>query len=836
MQEFPPLAQLLGDARVAALVAAPSPAFLIDSAGRLHFANRSALALVGARTLAEAVARGPDALGSLADTARELIPTLSPSGAPRLEHLRPPGDGFADPIVFAVTRFSLHRGGEAALLVGIDTGRDRSLELRLAVAALLDGEAEPMALLDWSGRTIHANSAAAHLLGTQSLTELDPAAAAALADVERGDFAAAAIAGRRALLRRVELGTASAILAVFAASAHGHAHPHQTTARHAVRAAEPHAAAPAPRPPKLPTRFVWQMDAEGRFSNVSPDLAAVVGVENAAIVGLDWPAVLDKVGVADNGAALAAIARRDTWSGVTVLWPVAGTDLARPVDLAALPVFDRERHFLGYRGFGVFHDPVPQAARAPYAEPLPSTPQESSPAARPPLALVEQPENVVPLRTAAPDHARRPALTAGERNAFREIARVLGTKLEDVRRGVEGAAPAATPANPEPPPTPPEPPSPELPQPVAFEAPYVRDTPVPAFTRTVANGERAVLDRLPLGIAVHRAEQVLYANRMLLDWIGLASVDELNQAGGLRRLFAEGPKHDPDGSGEGRTFAVTGRHGEPIPVEARLLSAPWEGESALVYVLRRAGAGLDERLEATELALREAESTARELRAILDTATDGVLLLDRDGRVLNMNRSAEALFGFDAQEVEGQSFTMLFAPESRRAAVDYLDGLASNGVASVLNDGREVLGRVREGGLIPLFMTLGRVRESADRFCAVFRDISQWKRAEQELVSAKRDAEQSSSHKSDFLALNAIIGFAEVMAEERFGPVGNQRYREYLKDIQTSGAHLISLINDLLDLSKIEAGKLELAFAIKSGPNSGTLVEVTFPTTRVLAE
>ena len=60
--------------------------------------------------------------------------------------------------------------------------------------------------------------------------------------------------------------------------------------------------------------------------------------------------------------------------------------------------------------------------------------------------------------------------------------------------------------------------------------------------------------------------------------------------------------------------------------------------------------------------------------------------------------------------------------------------------------------------------------------------------------------------------LNAIIGFSEMMMEERFGPVGNERYRDYLKDINTSGAHVVSLLNDLLDLSKIEAGKMELSF------------------------
>ena len=86
--------------------------------------------------------------------------------------------------------------------------------------------------------------------------------------------------------------------------------------------------------------------------------------------------------------------------------------------------------------------------------------------------------------------------------------------------------------------------------------------------------------------------------------------------------------------------------------------------------------------------------------------------------------------------------------------------------------------------------------------------------------AAREEAERASAAKSDFLArvsheirtpLNEIIGFAEVMMEERFGPVGNERYKEYLKDVHTCGTHVLSLVNDLLDLSKIEAGKMELA-------------------------
>jgi PAS domain S-box-containing protein len=206
---------------------------------------------------------------------------------------------------------------------------------------------------------------------------------------------------------------------------------------------------------------------------------------------------------------------------------------------------------------------------------------------------------------------------------------------------------------------------------------------------------------------------------------------------------------------------------------------------------------------------------------ILDTATDGIIVVDEHGRIENINRSAEALFGIEAGAVLKQPFTELFAEESRKAALDYLDGLAENGVASVLNDGREVIGKVPKGGLIPLFMTMGRLG-GGPKFCAVLRDITHWKNVEEELIAAKRAAESANAQKSEFLAkisheirtpLNAIIGFSEVMMGERFGPIGNERYRDYLKDIHVAGTHLVSLLNDLLDLSKIETGQLDLTFA-----------------------
>ncbi len=223
--------------------------------------------------------------------------------------------------------------------------------------------------------------------------------------------------------------------------------------------------------------------------------------------------------------------------------------------------------------------------------------------------------------------------------------------------------------------------------------------------------------------------------------------------------------------------------------------------------------------------LRHYQREARELAAILDTAMDGVAVLDAQGRVKTLNRSAEALFGFDRAEVSGKPFTTLIAPESRARADSYFEGLKSNGVASLLNDGREILGLTRQGGTIPLFMTLGKIGDGAAheeaRYCALLRDMTHWKTVERELDEARREAERASALKSDFLArisheirtpLNAILGFAEVIMDEQFGPIGNARYKDYLKDIRNSGALVLSLVNDLLDLSKIEAGKMELSF------------------------
>ena len=603
-----------------------------------------------------------------------------------------------------------------------------------------------------------------------------------------------------------------------------------------------------------PDRFVWQMDSEGRFTFVSYEFAQALGPNAARLADRTWHDVAQEYGLNDEGAVEKAIEKRDTWSGVSVLWPAEGTGLRVPVDLAALPAFGRNRTFEGFRGFGICRtmdavdDPnttgltlgaeptdvevasdtdsvalEPETSGNGDDQPIKDAAVSSGDGAETAPARGEVLNQPTALREEPAPIVSKPLLSKPEREAFRQIADALGARLEgdDHPDSVHMAADA--------------PAQPDANAPSGADAENVVPLPSAFASGKPSRVDATLLDRLPIGVIIARDRSVLYANQPMLGLIGYPSKHALDAAGGLEAVIA-GPD---DGNADIATDKfVKLRHceGHLISVVARLHAVPWNDGNALMMSFRAIEStepAPPVKTEATTPApwpedLAAAKHRIGELEAILDTATDGVLMLDGSGAILSANGSAEALFDAERKEMVGQLLGRYLAPESRRAAADYLDGLSKNGVASVLNDGREVIGVVAQGGLIPLFMTIGRIGEGETaKYCAVLRDITQWKKAEEELTAAKKQAEDASSQKSDFLAkisheirtpLNAIIGFSEVMIEQRFGAIDNDRYRDYLRDIHTSGEHIMSLINDLLDLSKIEAGKLELTFdAVSAG-------------------
>ncbi|MBR1207889.1 MULTISPECIES: PAS domain-containing protein [unclassified Bradyrhizobium] len=681
-------------------------------------------------------------------------------------------------------------------------------------------------------------------------------------------------------------------------------------------AAEPAPATLAPMTPpswldeplpvrRHPLRFMWQMDHEARFSLGSDEFTRLIGLHTAAGFGRLWSDIAESFGLDPEGRVLKAVASRDTWSGITLHWPVDGGGRL-PVELSGLPVFDRNRNFAGYRGFGVCRDLDGLARLAALrryeffsgsiaprtaAPPGPAAPHDVAPppdpTAAPPEELTEPsaaetshqadpdhavetpqettggtqeetndvrhdpPQNVLPFRLAG--DTRPPSLTPVENNAFNELARQLSARLES-EAGLTATTnePADTEAIAEAPPAS----EPEAEAPQQQEAIAQLDAPADApkagwlaATEPAPRGEsrrdRALLDLLPVGILIYRLDRLLYANHAFLARMGYDSLHALEAAGGLDALYVEpGVSQASSTSGTGTPVTISANQNaddgaQSVSAEARLHTITWDDDSALALIFSRtldedaavAAALSDPDHEPKPVAAAEpvlaplppqaGHADAEELGAILDTAAEGIIMFDAEGNIHSCNRSAEALFGYDGDEFITHNLADLFAPESQHGIFDYLTSVKSAGVASLLDHGRETLGRVRQGGIIPLSVTMGRTRADGPNFFAVFRDLSQTRKSEGELREARRLAERAANAKSDMLArishelrtpLNAIIGFSEVMIGERFGALGNERYVEYMKDIRASGERVIAIVNDLLDLSRIETGKLDLAF------------------------
>ena len=673
---------------------------------------------------------------------------------------------------------------------------------------------------------------------------------------------------------------------------------------------------PLPTARRLPLRFMWQMDHEGRFSLGSDEFTRLIGTRTAAGFGRLWSEISDAFGLDPDGRVLKAVATHDTWSGITLPWPVDGGGRL-PVELAGLPVFDRNRSFAGYRGFGVCRDldglarlaalrryeffsgptvpqplsadvapqgvtevPVADAIVEPPVEIPPPVAEPSDTNAAPPIEdLIEPiasetshpdldqtvetpqdthgdtreeiredvrndtPQNVVPFRPGG--DTRPPSLTPVENNAFNELARQLSARLENeagLTVATADSSAAETIAEPD------AVTEPAAEEPAASEPPREEpvDTPKSGWMaqaepppRGDARRDKALLDLLPVGILIYRLDRLLYANHAFLARMGYDSLHALEDAGGLDALFVEpGVSQASSSSGTGTPVTISANQAADAPAqsvsaEARLHTISWDDDSALALIFSRThdeDTAIAAALSAPEATIepiaappepQAGHADAEELGAILDTAAEGIIMFDAEGNIHSCNRSAEALFGYDGAEFIAHNLADLFAPESQHGIFEYLSSVKSAGVASLLDHGRETLGRVRQGGLIPLSVTMGRTRAEGPNFFAVFRDLSQTKASENELREARRLTERAANGKSDMLArishelrtpLNAIIGFAEVMIGERFGALGNERYVEYMKDIRASGERVIAIVNDLLDLSRIETGKLDLAF------------------------
>lgn len=207
-----------------------------------------------------------------------------------------------------------------------------------------------------------------------------------------------------------------------------------------------------------------------------------------------------------------------------------------------------------------------------------------------------------------------------------------------------------------------------------------------------------------------------------------------------------------------------------------------------------------------------------EVTAIVQSAINGIVTITSNGLIKEFNPAAELMFGYKKCEVEGKNVNILM-PEFYRIKHDgYIENYLKTGVKKVIGLGREVIGQRKDGSQFPMYLAVGHaiLVDGRHLFVGFISDITEQKQNEKKLAEAKEAAEAAVRVKSAFVAnmsheirtpMNAILGFSEVLLQD---PNLNSTSLKNVQIISNSAKSLLSIISDILDVSKIESGKLLL--------------------------
>lgn len=287
--------------------------------------------------------------------------------------------------------------------------------------------------------------------------------------------------------------------------------------------------------------------------------------------------------------------------------------------------------------------------------------------------------------------------------------------------------------------------------------------------------------------------------------------------------FLQGAYRDQPGLKEIRAAIAEEREGKALLHNYRKDGKPFWNELVITPVHDGSGKlthfigiaqDVSQRLKMVE-ALKTSETR---LRSVLESVVDGIIVIDERGGIESFNTAAEHIFGYLAKEVLGRNVSMLM-PEPYCGAHDgYLRNYLETGRERIIGLGREVTGRHKDGSTFPMDLAVSPVYVGDKRcFTGIVRDITERKQSDWELIQALEAAIAGSRAKSEFLSsmshelrtpLNAILGFSQLLALD---PGLTPEQADNAREIITAGRHLLTLINEVLDLARIESGKLTLS-------------------------
>lgn len=214
---------------------------------------------------------------------------------------------------------------------------------------------------------------------------------------------------------------------------------------------------------------------------------------------------------------------------------------------------------------------------------------------------------------------------------------------------------------------------------------------------------------------------------------------------------------------------------------------------------------------------RERDDAISLLTSIFDASNVGIIVTDRSRRIVRVNDSFVRFYGWTREQIVGEDFVILLSSDEKDVAIENYERYLNS---SIRSSGEMKLVK-HDGSIANTLYTTATLELSQRRKFQVttLMDISLRKQMELSLRVAKDQADAANHAKSAFLAnmshelrtpLNAIIGFSEIMMNGTFGALENPKYQEYINDVHSSARHLLEIINEVLDMSKIEAGRVEL--------------------------